>query len=46
MIQIQIQILNNFYSHKLKYKSKTPPKEKYASTWNATNIIIYLQMIL
>jgi hypothetical protein len=26
----------------INFKSTSPPKEKYASTWNATNIIIYL----
>jgi hypothetical protein len=31
MFRIQIQISNNFYSQKLKYKSTSSPKEKYAS---------------
>jgi hypothetical protein len=26
----------------IKYNITSPPKEKYASAWNATNIIIYL----
>jgi hypothetical protein len=29
-------------TYTIKYKSTSPPKEKYASVWNVTNIIIYL----
>jgi hypothetical protein len=42
-IWIQIKFTVSMTSTRtIKYKSTSPPIEKYSSAWNATNIIIYL----